>query len=154
MSKFMANKMELQMGKHNLYQESHNQNLCMQDKVALIQRIYYNQMETYHLQKLKCKLWFITIQKNRNFLWCLFFNKHIFKLNNNFDQSNNGHKFFFFFSRCTFCDWVCTDPHALDRHYWKSCPILAKCPQCSLVLEVAALNNHLISKSKVNKYSR
>ncbi|XP_063698655.1 centrosomal protein of 104 kDa [Culicoides brevitarsis] len=47
---------------------------------------------------------------------------------------------------CTFCDWTCNDPAALDRHYWKTCPILTKCPQCSLILEIAALNSHLINE--------
>ncbi|XP_053957990.1 centrosomal protein of 104 kDa [Anastrepha ludens] len=46
---------------------------------------------------------------------------------------------------CPFCDWCCSssDQSQLDRHYWKSCPFLTKCPQCSQVLEVAALNYHL-----------
>ncbi|KAH8283064.1 hypothetical protein KR054_011978 [Drosophila jambulina] len=46
---------------------------------------------------------------------------------------------------CPFCDWSCagSDVNQLDRHYWKSCPFLTKCPQCSQVLEVAALNYHL-----------
>ncbi|KAL9875202.1 centrosomal protein of 104 kDa isoform 3-T3 [Glossina fuscipes fuscipes] len=47
--------------------------------------------------------------------------------------------------RCPFCDWSCQngDQSQLDRHYWKTCPFLTKCPQCSQVLEVAALNYHL-----------
>ncbi|XP_037958255.1 centrosomal protein of 104 kDa isoform X2 [Teleopsis dalmanni] len=47
--------------------------------------------------------------------------------------------------RCPFCDWTChsNDQSQLDRHYWKTCPFLTKCPQCSQVLEVAALNYHL-----------
>ncbi|TMW54427.1 hypothetical protein DOY81_000419 [Sarcophaga bullata] len=47
--------------------------------------------------------------------------------------------------RCPFCDWCSQsgDQTQLDRHYWKSCPFLTKCPQCSQVLEVAALNYHL-----------
>ncbi|XP_036321654.1 centrosomal protein of 104 kDa isoform X2 [Rhagoletis pomonella] len=46
---------------------------------------------------------------------------------------------------CPFCDWCCSssDQSQLDRHYWKSCPFLTKCPQCSQVLEVAAMNYHL-----------
>ncbi|XP_012160566.1 centrosomal protein of 104 kDa isoform X2 [Ceratitis capitata] len=46
---------------------------------------------------------------------------------------------------CPFCNWCCSssDQTQLDRHYWKSCPFLTKCPQCSQVLEVAALNYHL-----------
>ncbi|KAM7354489.1 centrosomal protein of 104 kDa isoform 1-T1 [Cochliomyia hominivorax] len=47
--------------------------------------------------------------------------------------------------RCPFCDWSSQngDQAQLDRHYWKTCPFLTKCPQCSQVLEVAALNYHL-----------
>ncbi|XP_030376803.1 centrosomal protein of 104 kDa [Scaptodrosophila lebanonensis] len=50
--------------------------------------------------------------------------------------------------RCPFCDWSCAggDPTQLDRHYWKACPFLTKCPQCSQVLEVAALNYHLTTE--------
>ncbi|KAH8405097.1 hypothetical protein KR222_001317, partial [Zaprionus bogoriensis] len=49
---------------------------------------------------------------------------------------------------CPFCGWSCTgnDPSQLDRHYWKTCPFLTKCPQCSQVLEVAALNYHLTTE--------
>ncbi|XP_034471627.1 centrosomal protein of 104 kDa [Drosophila innubila] len=49
---------------------------------------------------------------------------------------------------CPFCGWCCTgnDASQLDRHYWKTCPFLTKCPQCSQVLEVAALNYHLTTE--------
>ncbi|KAH8394182.1 hypothetical protein KR215_004258 [Drosophila sulfurigaster] len=49
---------------------------------------------------------------------------------------------------CPFCGWCClgSDTSQLDRHYWKTCPFLTKCPQCSQVLEVAALNYHLTSE--------
>lgn len=47
-------------------------------------------------------------------------------------------------NRCPFCDWPYNgDAEQLDKHYWKACPILTKCPQCSQVLEVAALGTHL-----------
>lgn len=47
-------------------------------------------------------------------------------------------------NRCPFCDWPYDgDAEQLDKHYWKVCPILTKCPQCSQVLEVAALCTHL-----------
>ncbi|XP_053696322.1 centrosomal protein of 104 kDa [Sabethes cyaneus] len=49
--------------------------------------------------------------------------------------------------RCPFCDWICHgDPTQLDKHYWKSCPVLTKCPQCSQILEVAAVTAHLINE--------
>ncbi|EDV98770.1 centrosomal protein of 104 kDa isoform X2 [Drosophila grimshawi] len=49
---------------------------------------------------------------------------------------------------CPFCGWCCAggDASQLDRHYWKTCPFLTKCPQCSQVLEVAALNYHLTTE--------
>lgn len=51
--------------------------------------------------------------------------------------------------RCSFCDWSYSsnDPDQLDKHYWKACPILTKCPQCTQVLEVAAFNSHLLGES-------
>lgn len=50
-------------------------------------------------------------------------------------------------NHCPFCDWTYSGgSDQLDRHYWKACPILNKCPQCSQVLEVAALNAHLTGK--------
>ncbi|XP_049547873.1 centrosomal protein of 104 kDa isoform X1 [Anopheles darlingi] len=49
--------------------------------------------------------------------------------------------------RCPFCDWICHgDPSQLDKHYWKACPVLTKCPQCSQILEVAALTGHLVNE--------
>ncbi|CAD7086006.1 unnamed protein product [Hermetia illucens] len=49
--------------------------------------------------------------------------------------------------RCPFCDWTGHgDQSLLDKHYWKVCPFLTKCPQCSQVLEVAALNYHLTNE--------
>lgn len=56
--------------------------------------------------------------------------------------------------RCPFCDWSCQGEQThLDRHYWKSCPFLTKCPQCSQVLEVAALNYHLTKECEArNSY--
>lgn len=47
-------------------------------------------------------------------------------------------------NRCSFCDWIYSgDSDELDKHYWKACPMLTKCPQCAQVLEVSALCNHL-----------
>ncbi|KRG03228.1 centrosomal protein of 104 kDa isoform X1 [Drosophila mojavensis] len=54
---------------------------------------------------------------------------------------------------CMFCGWSCpgSDAGQLDRHYWKTCPFLTKCPQCSQVLEVAALNYHLINECEAKE---
>ena len=51
-------------------------------------------------------------------------------------------------NHCPFCDWsfTGTDSTKLDKHFWKACPILTKCPQCSQVLEVSALSLHLASE--------
>lgn len=50
-------------------------------------------------------------------------------------------------NRCPFCDWPYNGSEQLDKHYWKACPVLTKCPQCSQVLEVAALCAHLTSNA-------
>lgn len=53
--------------------------------------------------------------------------------------------------KCSFCDWSYNgEAEQLDKHYWKACPILMKCPQCSQVLEVAALCSHLIGNVSSN----
>lgn len=47
--------------------------------------------------------------------------------------------------KCPFCEWSYNgEADQLDKHYWKACPVLMKCPQCSQVLEVAALCSHLL----------
>lgn len=48
--------------------------------------------------------------------------------------------------RCPFCDFEIPEQEDLDKHYWKSCPLLTKCPQCSLVLEITSFSSHLISE--------
>lgn len=56
-----------------------------------------------------------------------------------FDSDTENH--------CPFCGWSYSGGNdQLDKHYWKACPILIKCPQCSQVLEVAALGAHLTGK--------
>lgn len=51
--------------------------------------------------------------------------------------------------QCPFCDWEYNGVQdELDKHFWKACPILTKCPQCRQVLEVAALNAHLTSECR------
>lgn len=52
-------------------------------------------------------------------------------------------------NRCPFCDWAYSGEvgDQLDKHYWKACPMLTKCPQCSQVLEVASFNSHLLGKA-------
>lgn len=50
-------------------------------------------------------------------------------------------------AKCPFCEWSYSgDSGELDKHFWKSCLLLVKCPQCSQVLEVSALHTHLLSK--------
>lgn len=56
-------------------------------------------------------------------------------------------------NRCSFCDWPNNgEADQLDKHYWKACPILTKCPQCSQVLEIAALCTHLIGMIKYHLF--
>ncbi|KAL5282042.1 CEP104 family protein [Megaselia abdita] len=47
--------------------------------------------------------------------------------------------------QCPFCDWKGYQSQ-LDKHFWKSCPFLTKCPQCSQISEIRSLNNHLINE--------
>jgi len=49
---------------------------------------------------------------------------------------------------CMFCgkgdrSWT---EDTLDMHYWKDCPLLAPCPACAQVLEVAGLTDHLLDE--------
>lgn len=49
---------------------------------------------------------------------------------------------------CMFCgagDRTWTED-TLDMHYWKDCPLLAPCPACAQVLEVAGLTDHLLDE--------
>lgn len=50
---------------------------------------------------------------------------------------------------CPFCNDILGENEDLDKHYWKSCPLLTKCPQCSLVLEIGTFSAHLISELKL-----
>lgn len=47
---------------------------------------------------------------------------------------------------CPFCNETLSEHEDLDKHYWKACPLLTKCPQCSLVLEIGTFSAHLISE--------
>ena len=48
---------------------------------------------------------------------------------------------------CMYCHATgLADEGALDLHYWGECAMLAPCPRCSQVVEVARLNEHLLSE--------
>jgi len=52
------------------------------------------------------------------------------------------------FTTCMFCSasdatW---NEDALDLHYWKDCAMLAPCPACAQVVEVAGLPEHLLDE--------
>jgi centrosomal protein CEP104 len=52
------------------------------------------------------------------------------------------------FTACMFCGakdglW---NEDALDLHYWKDCPLLAPCPACAQVVEIAGLPEHLLDE--------
>ncbi len=34
----------------------------------------------------------------------------------------------------------------LDLHYWKECPLLAPCPGCAQIVEIAGLPDHLLDE--------
>lgn len=52
------------------------------------------------------------------------------------------------FTTCMFCGksdkgW---NEDALDLHYWQECPLLAPCPACAQVVEIAGLPEHLLEE--------
>lgn len=49
---------------------------------------------------------------------------------------------------CIFCGIAGVEftPESLDEHYWNSCVLLMHCPECTLVIEITDLNNHLVSE--------
>ncbi|GAB0096765.1 Angiotensin-converting enzyme [Sergentomyia squamirostris] len=54
--------------------------------------------------------------------------------------------------QCSFCDWICEkEGGQLDKHYWKTCPILMKCPQCQCILEVSAYSYHLTNECEAKE---
>lgn len=48
--------------------------------------------------------------------------------------------------KCPFCDYECDKGMQLDKHFWKFCPILTKCPDCAQIMEVSFLTMHLTGK--------
>lgn len=53
--------------------------------------------------------------------------------------------------KCQFCGLE--DPsfteEKLDLHYWQDCPMLISCQQCEQVVEIPALNEHLLTECEV-----
>jgi centrosomal protein CEP104 len=52
------------------------------------------------------------------------------------------------FTKCMFCGkseegWT---EDMLDLHYWKDCPLLAPCPACAQIVEIAGLPEHLLEE--------
>jgi centrosomal protein CEP104 len=47
---------------------------------------------------------------------------------------------------CIFCGYedINFTEETLDLHYWKECPALMVCPHCSMLVEIAEFNQHLI----------
>ena len=52
------------------------------------------------------------------------------------------------FTTCMFCGVqdAAWDEDALDMHYWKECALLAPCPACAQVVEVAGMADHLLDE--------
>ena len=60
--------------------------------------------------------------------------------------SNNG--------MCGFCgktDALFANQDNLDIHYWKDCPMLVSCPQCSQIVEILHLNSHLLKECEFHE---
>jgi centrosomal protein CEP104 len=55
---------------------------------------------------------------------------------------------------CRFCG-LCQDSFAsqdsLDLHYWKNCPMLVACLQCSQVVEILHLNSHMVRECELRE---
>jgi len=56
--------------------------------------------------------------------------------------------------RCRFCQFCGLEDPALseeklDLHYWQECPMLTSCKLCEQVIEIATLNEHLLSECEV-----
>lgn len=57
------------------------------------------------------------------------------------------------YSRCTFCkEESIFSEEELNIHYWKYCPLLMRCEQCSEVIEIMGLRHHLISTYLLTMY--
>lgn len=50
--------------------------------------------------------------------------------------------------QCPFCNYECNEG-VLDKHFWKFCPILTKCPDCAQILEVSSLTIHLTGNFEI-----
>ncbi|CAH0552097.1 unnamed protein product [Brassicogethes aeneus] len=50
--------------------------------------------------------------------------------------------------QCIFCNQlethILTASNSMNSHYWRSCPMLIRCAECSQVVEVATLTEHLL----------
>ena len=55
---------------------------------------------------------------------------------------------------CNFCGKMgdsFSNPDFLDLHYWKSCPMLVACLQCSQVVEILHLNSHMLKECELRE---
>ena len=58
---------------------------------------------------------------------------------------------------CKFCgkkDPVFASEDNLDIHYWKDCPMLVACPDCSQVVEILNLNEHMLKECELAEVQR
>lgn len=63
----------------------------------------------------------------------------------------------FFDRQCIFCGQLETSilsvNNSMNSHYWRSCPMLTRCQECSQVVEISALIDHLLVEcEKHEKY--
>lgn len=55
---------------------------------------------------------------------------------------------------CEFCgktDSIFMNQDNLDIHYWKDCPMLVACPQCSQIVEIIQLNSHMLKECELKE---
>lgn len=54
----------------------------------------------------------------------------------------------FLLRHCIFCGQsevaIFAISNSMNSHYWRSCPMLVRCAECSQVVEVAALTDHIL----------
>lgn len=68
-------------------------------------------------------------------------------LNTSLGAGNNS-------AMCGFCgksDGLFSSQDNLDIHYWKDCPMLVSCPQCSQIVEILQLNSHLLRECEFHE---
>ena len=72
--------------------------------------------------------------------------REITKPPGNTNMNNNG--------MCEYCgksDAIFANQDNLDIHYWKDCPMLVACLQCSQIVEILHLNSHMLKECELKE---